>query len=497
MTRLNSKTLSNLSDEVACPTYDRQALSQGIVHLGVGAFHRAHQAVYCDDVLAAGDPRWGIKGVSLRSPDMRDALDPQDGLYTMCVRSGEGDQVRVIGSLGDILVAPEDPQRVVAAIAAPETRIVSMTVTEKGYCHDPASGDLADTHPDIVHDLQNPNQPKSMPGFLVEAIRRRRDLGLPQATILSCDNLPSNGKTAKKILTQFAMLRDPDLGKFVEDEISCPSTMVDRIVPATTEADRETIDAILGVRDAWPVVGEPFTQWVVEDAFTNGRPGWDAHGVQFVSDVEPYELMKLRLLNGAHSAIAYLGYLAGLETVSDAVKVPAMATYVRGLMDREATPTLPILSDIDLEAYKSALLERFANPALQHRTWQIAMDGSQKLPQRLLGTIRDRLATNQPFGLAALAVAGWMRYATGQDEAGQAIDVRDPLSPSFHDIYNRVGSEPSVLVREFTKIRGIFGDDLPKDAQFVQAVTNALEGLMENGAARSVEQAAALLESSH
>lgn len=481
----------DLKADIDRPTYDRGAVATGIVHLGVGAFHRAHQAVYCDDVLAAGDLRWGIEGVSLRSPSIRDALAKQDWLYTLCVRSGQGDGARVIGSLGNILVAPEDPQSVIAALCRPDTRIVSLTITEKGYCHDPASGDLAETHPDIRHDLENPHAPKTAPGLLVEAIRLRREQGLPQPTILSCDNLPSNGRTAKAILTQFAGLRDPDLGRFVENEIRCPSTMVDRIVPATTDADRENVETMVGARDAWPVMTEPFSQWVIEDDFTRGRPDWDAHGAQFVRDVEPYELMKLRLLNGSHSAIAYLGYLAGFETVSDAIANPDMATFVRAMMDREATPTLPPLPEIDLGAYKTALLERFANPALKHRTWQIAMDGSQKLPQRLLAPIRDNLATGRSFDRAALAVAGWIRYAAGSDEAGQGIDVRDPLQEVFTRLRQKAGLDPDRLVAEFLQIREVFGDDLPDNECFVKCVREALAALLARGAAECVARAAA------
>jgi len=480
----------DLKADVARPTYDRDAVAPGIVHLGVGAFHRAHQAVYCDDVLAGGDLRWGIEGVSLRSPSMRDALAKQDWLYTLCVRSGPGDMPRVIGSLGNVLVAPENPQNVIAALCRPDTRIVSLTVTEKGYCHDPASGDLAEANPEVRHDLENPHAPKTAPGFLVEAIRLRRERGLPMPTILSCDNLPSNGRTAKTILTQFATLRDPDLGAYVENEIHCPSTMVDRIVPATTDIDRDNVEAIVGVRDAWPVMTEPFSQWVIEDDFTCGRPDWDEHGAQFVRDVEPYELMKLRLLNGSHSAIAYLGYLAGFDTVSDAISDPDMATFVRAMMDHEATPTLPPLPEIDLDAYKIALLDRFANPALKHRTWQIAMDGSQKLPQRLLAPIRENLSAGRPFDRAAFAVAGWMRYAAGIDEAGQGIDVRDPLQKVFTRIRQKAGLDPDGLAAEFLQIREVFGDDLPGNERFVRCVREALAALLAHGAAKCVARAA-------
>ncbi len=481
MTRLVPPSLNALPAGIAIPSYDRSAVSCGIVHLGVGAFHRAHQAVYCDDVLNDGAMEWGITGVSLRSAAMREALLPQDGLYTLCTRSGEGDRYRVIGSLKQVLVAPEDPDRVLAVLSAPETRIVTLTVTEKGYCHDPASGDLVLSHPDIAHDLEHPDRPRSVPGYLVEAIRRRREKGLPAFTVLSCDNLPANGRTAKRILHQFAYERDAGLAAYVEAELACPSTMVDRIVPATTDDDRTGVAAALGVTDAWPVVAEPFCQWVIEDRFPAGRPHWDRHGVQFVKDVEAYELMKLRLLNGSHSTIAYLGYLAGHETVADAMADDMLAELVRRLMDEETTPTLPALPEIDLDAYKAALRERFANPALHHRTWQIAMDGSQKLPQRLLWTIRDLLARNAPFPVACLAVAAWIRYTSGQDETGKTVDVRDPLAATFARIHEAAGTDPVALTNGFLAVPEVFGSDLPQDRDFIAALTEMLRLVLQKG----------------
>lgn len=481
MTRLSSRTLTALPADIAVPAYDRSAVSAGIVHLGVGAFHRAHQAVYCDDVLNDGAMEWGIAGVSLRSPALRDALLPQDRLYTVCSRSGAGDDCRIVGSLTDLLVAPEDPARVLAVLSAPETRIVTLTVTEKGYCHDPASGDLVVAHPDIAHDLDNPESPRSVPGYLVEAIRRRRAEGLPAFTVLSCDNLPANGRTAKRILHQFAGEWDADLAAYVEAELACPSTMVDRIVPATTDGDKKSVAARLGVADAWPIATEPFCQWVVEDRFPAGRPHWDRHGAQIVKDVEPYELMKLRLLNGSHSTIAYLGYLSGHETVADAMADTMLAGLVRRLMDEETTPTLPALPEIDLDGYKAALLERFANPALRHRTWQIAMDGSQKLPQRLLDTIRRQLAHGAPFAVACLAVAAWIRYTSGRDETGEPIDVRDPLAPEFERIHAKAGSDPVALANGFCAVQEVFGRDLPQDGRFVAALTGTLRDVLHHG----------------
>lgn len=483
--RLNSASLVGLPAEIQRPAYARGNVTTGIVHLGVGAFHRAHQAVYTDDVLGR-DPQWGIVAASLRSPDTYDALSPQDGLYTVAVRSREGEVLRVIGAISRVIVAPEAVDDLLNIMSDPGTRIVSLTVTEKGYCHDPATGALNEAHPDIVHDLSNPHLPRSAPGFIIEALRRRRAMGRPPFTVLTCDNLPANGRTVKRVLTRYAELIDPELGRFVADEISCPSTMVDRIVPATSDEDRDRLSRVLGVTDAWPVVTEPFTQWVIEDRFPQGRPAWEAAGAEFVSDVEPYEHMKLRLLNGSHSTLAYLGYLAGYETVAETMADSAFERLVKGLMDDEVTPTLHMPPGADLAAYKHALVERFKNPALKHRTWQIAMDGSQKLPQRLLGTVRDRLSANAPISRLTLGVAAWMRYVTGVDEKGAPIDVRDPMAARLREKADHAGENPERLASELFAIREIFGDDLPADPRFTGGVINALAQLRAHGARKTV-----------
>lgn len=485
--RLNEATLANLPKDIERPGYDRGAVTTGIVHLGVGAFHRAHQAVYTDTVLAR-DPRWGIVAASLRSPDTYDALEPQDGLYTVSVRSKEGEALRVIGAIRRVIVAPQSIDDLLGVMVDPDTRIVSLTVTEKGYCHDPATRTLNEAHPDIVHDLAYHHSPRSAPGFIIEALRRRRAAGVPPFTVLTCDNLPSNGRTVKRVLTRFAELVDPDLGRFVADRVSCPSTMVDRIVPATSDEDRERISGALGAGDAWPVVTEPFTQWVIEDRFPQGRPAWEEAGAEFVADVEPYEHMKLRLLNGSHSTLAYLGYLAGYETVAETMADPAFVRLVEGLMDEEVTPTLHMPPGADLASYKRALVERFKNPALRHRTWQIAMDGSQKLPQRLLGTVRDRLREDAPIRRLALGVAAWMRYVTGIDEKGAPIDVRDPMAARLRELADRAGGSAERLAGEFFAVREIFGDDLPNDPRFTGSVTSALAQLYAKGAKQTVSE---------
>jgi len=483
--RLSEATLADLPAGVQRPDYDRRTVRTGIVHLGIGAFHRAHQAVYTDDVLAR-DPNWGIVAASLRSPDTYDALDPQNGLYAVSIRSKDGEAIRIVGAISRVIVAPEAVDSLLDVMADPGTRIVSLTVTEKGYCHDPATGALNESHPDIVHDTANPHRPRSAPGFIVEALRRRRRAGTPPFTVLTCDNLPSNGRTVKRVLTRYAELIDQELGVYIANEVSCPSTMVDRIVPATSDEDRDRISRTLGMLDAWPVVTEPFTQWVIEDRFPQGRPAWEAAGAEFVPDVEPYEHMKLRLLNGSHSTLAYLGYLAGYKTVADTMADPAFVRLVQGLMDEEVTPTLHMPQDADLTSYKQALVERFKNPALRHRTWQIAMDGSQKLPQRLLGTVRDRLRQDASIDRLALGVAGWMRYVTGVDEKGMPIDVRDPMAGQLRMVAERAGRSPERLASELFAIHEIFGNDLPSDPRFTRAVTEALGLLYANGAKRTV-----------
>ncbi|UIJ72503.1 mannitol dehydrogenase family protein [Aurantimonas sp. HBX-1] len=484
MKRLSLQTLPDLAPQVRRPAYDPRATTTGIVHLGVGAFHRAHQAVYLDDLLA-GDPQWAIAGASLRRADMRDALAAQDNLFTVAVRSGEGTTLRVVGSLRAIHVAPENPEALLAAMCDPAVRIVSLTVTEKGYCHDPATGDLDPAHPDIAADLTRPRAPTSSPGLLAEALRRRREAGIVPFTVMPCDNLPENGPTVHRIVSQYAALIDGGLARFVENDVAFAGTMVDRIVPATSEADIAEVSAQLGAEDAWPVMTEPFTQWVIEDRFPTGRPDFASVGAEMVADVEPFERMKLRMLNGSHSTLAYLGYLAGYETVSQTMADAHFERLIRGLMTEEVMPTLTV-PGADLGAYRDALIRRFNNPALKHRTWQIAMDGSQKLPQRLLGTVRDRLAAGAPVDRLALGVAAWMRYVTGTDEKGTAIDVRDPMADRLKAIGAAAGRDAPRLAAAYLGVEEIFGRDLAEHQGFVRPVTAALAALLDRGAAATV-----------
>ncbi|MCA0433014.1 MAG: mannitol dehydrogenase family protein [Proteobacteria bacterium] len=473
-----------LANAGALLPYDRSRVTPGIVHLGIGAFFRSHAAVYLDSVLKE-DPSWGVIGASLKRPDTRNALLPQDFLYTLAVRSAAGTDTRVIGSLLDVLDATAQRDALLDAMADPRVRIVSLTITEKGYCHDPATGKLDLNHPDIRHDLAHPESPVSAAGLIVRALELRRMRNVKPFTVLCCDNQPANGETVGRIVTAFARERDAALGDHVAREVSFPSTMVDRIVPATTDEDRALVREATGLDDAWPVMTEPFCQWVVEDRFPSGRPALEGLGVEMVEDVRPFEFMKLRMLNGSHSTLAYLGYLAGYEYVSQAMANADYRSLIHGLMTEEVMATLPMERHA-LTRYRDALLERFTNPALKHRTWQIAMDGSQKLPQRLLGTIRDRLARGLPVARLSLGVAAWMRYVTGEDESGNAIDVRDPLAERLKAIGAAARRNPVALVDGLLQVKEVFGEDLGRNAILRSHVSGHLASLFDHGAKQTV-----------
>jgi fructuronate reductase len=472
--RLHPSRLDTLPQSARRPAFDRRSLRTGIVHLGLGAFARAHLAAVNDDALDAGAPLdWGIHGVSLRHADVRDALVPQQGLYSLGLRDAAGVQTRIIGSVVSCAVAPEDPQAVISAIAHADTRIVSLTVTEKGYCHDPATRALNFEHADIAHDLAQAAEPRSAIGLVVRGLQARHDHGGQPLTLLSLDNLPANGDTLRGLVLAFAQRVDAGLARWIERECTFPNSMVDRIVPRTTAADLAAVRETLGVEDRAAVVAEPFLAWAVEDRFAAGRPDWTSGGAQFVARAEPFEKLKLRLLNGAHSAIAYFGVQAGWATVDAAMAQPALARFIDALLRDEVAPTLAhALPGFDLAAYRAQLLQRFANPALAHKTLQIAMDGSQKVPQRWLGTLRDRLAAGASIDGLALALAAWVMHLRERDEAGRSYTLDDPLAAPLRAL--------PMDAAAITRFAPVFGE-LAGEPRLVTALSHALDALRAHG----------------
>lgn len=468
----NHSTASRLK----LPGYDRSKLAPGIVHLGLGAFHRAHQALYTEAAVAAGDLRWGIVGVSLRQADTRDALAPQDYLYSVAVRDSQGEQLMLVGTLIAALVAPENPQAVLAAMSDARCHIVSLTVTEKGYCYDPASRALLLDHPDIQHDLQQAD-PKTAIGFIVRALAQRRAGGTAPFTVVSCDNLPANGDTTRGMVLAFAAQIDAGLAAWISEQVSFPNSMVDRIVPKTTEVDIRHVEQQLGLHDAWPVMTERFTQWVIEDRFCGPRPRWEDAGATIVADAAPYEHAKLRMLNGSHSTLAYLGALMAYETVDQAMQDAELSGFVAAMLAQEVEPTL---ERPGLPAYRAELMQRFRNPALKHRLQQIAMDGSQKIPQRLLGTLRNRLAADADCRHLLFALAGWFQYLAGQDEAGRSYPVSDPLAGVLQAAATSA-EDSAARVQALLALSAVFGEDLAGNASVRDALIRDLSLIRQHG----------------
>lgn len=457
----------------------------GIVHLGLGAFYRAHGAIYTADAIAKSGGDWGIIGVSLQSPTIRDALTPQRGTYMAVELGPEASLPRHIQIIDRVLAAREDPQAVLEAMTDPTIRIVSLTVTEKGYCHDPSTGELNLDHPDIQHDISQP-LPRSAPGYLVRALQARHAAGIAPFTVQSCDNLPDNGRVVRGVVLALAQQIDPDLAAWITQAGRFPSSMVDRIVPATKPEDLTYVADLTGYEDAAPVLHEPFRQWVIEDNFVGGaRPDWQAVGAQMVADITAYEHMKLRMLNGTHSALAYLGYLAGHETISDTMSDARMAAFVEQLWQTEIAPNLTPPDGVSLCQYAEALASRYANPRIRHLTWQIAMDGSQKLPQRILGTVQDALTAGHPCPGLMLAVAAWMRYVGGIDENGHVIDVRDPLAAHLKALSDG-GQTPADKVSDLLSVREVFSADQAEALKV--PVTAAYQRLLEIGARDSIKE---------
>lgn len=482
-----------LTAKAILPDYDRTKLVSRIVHLGFGAFHRAHQAVFADILASEHGSDWGYTEVNLIGGEQQIAdLRQQDNLYTVAEMSADAWRARVVGVVTDALHAQVDGlETVLAKLCESQVAIVSLTITEKGYCHEPATGKLNLAHPMIVADLKNPHAPASAVGVIVEALARRKAASLPAFSVMSCDNMPENGHVMRNVVTAYATALDTALAAWIAQNVTFPSTMVDRIVPAVTPETLDKIEAITGVRDPAGVACEPFRQWVIEDNFVAGRPAWEKAGAELVADVVPFEEMKLRMLNGSHSFLAYLGYLGGYQHINDCMGDENYRRAARALMMGEQAPTLKV-QNVDLNHYADMLIERYSNPALRHRTWQIAMDGSQKLPQRMLDSVRWHLSDGSDFPLLALGVAGWMRYVGGVDEQGNAIDIADPLLSTLQEKVNS-SEQGDARVKALLSIDAIFGKDLPQNAAFVSAVTQAYRLLLEKGAKAAVADAAGKL----
>jgi mannitol 2-dehydrogenase len=483
---LSAGALASWTGRVPVPRYDRSAVSTGIVHVGVGGFHRAHQAMYADALMNLGESLdWGICGVGVMPGDraMRDALAGQDGLYTLVQKHSDGTwEPRVIGSIVEYLFAPDDQEAVIEKMAAAATRIVSLTVTEGGYNINDATGRFDAENQDVQHDTRPGAIPRTAFGLITEALRRRRERGLAPFTMMSCDNLPGNGELTRDALTAFARLRDPQLASWIDAEAAFPNAMVDRITPETTDADRAGLRQRFGIDDRWPVVCEPFTQWVLQDAFTAGRPAFGHAGVQLVSDVEPYELMKLRLLNASHQAMAYFAYLAGYRLVHEAAQDELFRRFLRGYMDAEATPTLPPVPGVDLDDYKRTLIERFSNPQIRDTIARLCAQSSDRIPKLLLPVVRDQLAAGGEIRRSAAVVASWARYAVGVDEQGEPINVVDRMASALADYARRACDEPKAFISQEL----LFGD-LAANERFVADYQSALASLCKRGARATLE----------
>ena len=483
--RLNLDSLQDLPPE-SRPRIDPRALPIGIVHLGIGAFHRAHQAVYTEEAIAQAGGDWGICGVTQRSRDVVDVLAPQDGLYSVAVRGDGPERLQVVGSVREVRWALEDPDGLLERIASESTAVLTLTVSEKAYRHDPATNRLRLEDPGIAADLKQGTS-RTVIGQIVQGLeRRRRATGAP-ITVLCCDNLPSNGPVLAGLVREFAqnLTGAEALQEWIATAVRFPATMVDRIVPASTAEDRDAAARALGMRDRGLVVTEPFSQWVIEDDFAGPRPSWELAGAELTEDVAPYERIKLRMLNGSHSMLAYLGVLSDRELVSDAVRSEGLRAAVDALMANDVAPTLELPAGFDLDAYQRDLMRRYANPALRHRTAQITMDGSQKLPQRLLGTIQDRRRAGSEPALAALAVAAWMRFVSARrSDSGRALSVDDPLADTI--AARLAGREaPAAVVDELLSLREVFADELASDRGLRDLLVDQLTRLSRDGAERT------------
>jgi mannitol 2-dehydrogenase len=481
MTVLDQDHLAELEKAVAVPVYPRSSVTAGIIHLGVGGFHRAHEAMYLDALMNAGTALdWGVHGVGLQPSNvtMRDALAAQDYLYTLVTRHNNGRwDARVIGSIVGYSFAPDDPEAVVERLCDPRVRIVSITVTEGGYSIDPVSGRFDPENEAIAGDLRADAPPRTMFGFVIEALARRRARSIPAFTILSCDNMQGNGHVAAETFTGYARLRDPDLASWITDNVRFPNSMVDRITPQTTDEDRAELSRRFGIEDRWPVLCEPFAQWVLEDSFSAGRPPLEDVGAQIVSDVEPYELMKLRMLNAGHQALCYPGYLVGFRLVHDVTSDPLFAAFLLDYMRSEAIPTLKPVPGVDLQNYARELIERFSNPEVRDTVARLCANTSDLIPKFLLPVIRAQLAAHRSIVCSVAVIACWARYAEGVDEQGASYDIDDVLEPRLRSAAARQRHDPLAFLEDN---RDLFGD-LVDEPTFTGLYVRLLQSIHENG----------------
>ena len=490
--KLNRRNLDNLTPKVAKPTYLDSDTQHGIAHFGVGGFHRAHQAFYTDALMDQGrDLDWSICGIGLRPEDrkVRDDLAGQDYLYTLFELGDSDDtQSRIIGSISDMLLAEDSIQAVIDKLASPHIRIVSLTITEGGYCIDDSNGEFMAHLPQIQQDLAQPHAPRTVFGVLCAALAQRRANHTPAFTVMSCDNLSHNGNVARKALLAFAALSNPDLHDWIAANVSFPNAMVDRITPMTSNAHRLQLHDQLGIDDAWPVVCEPFIQWVLEDKFNNGRPAWETVGVQLTDDVTPYEEMKIKLLNGSHLALTYLGFLKGYRFVHDTMNDPLFVAYMRAYMDKDVTPQLAPVPGIDLTAYKNTLVQRFSNQAIADQLERVCSDGSSKLPKFTVPTINRLIADGAELKRAALVVAAWALYLKGVDETGQTYAIPDPRA----EFCQALVADDELIVQRLLGVEEIFGTAIAQSAEFVAAFEWCLNSLREVGVSGTLENLARL-----
>ncbi|WP_448649329.1 mannitol dehydrogenase family protein [Pseudomonas corrugata] len=486
--KLNRQNLHNLKPEVALPAYSLGDIRQGIAHIGVGGFHRAHQAYYTDALMNTGtDLDWGICGVGLRAEDRRarDDLASQDYLFTLYELGDNDDtEVRVIGAINDMLLAEDGAQVLIDKLAEPQIRIVSLTITEGGYCIDDSNGEFMAHLPQIQYDLAHPDAPTTVFGFLCAALARRRAAGTPAFTLMSCDNLPHNGAVARKALLAFATLHNAELAQWIDHNVGFPNAMVDRITPMTSAAHRLQLHDEHGIDDAWPVVCEPFVQWVLEDRFVNGRPAWEKVGVQFTDDVSPYEEMKIKLLNGSHLALTYLGFLKGYRFVHETMNDPLFVRYIRAYMDLDVTPQLAPVPGIDLSDYKNTLVERFSNQAIADQLERVCSDGSSKFPKFTVPTINRLIADGGETRRAALVVAAWAVYLKGVDENGVNYTIPDPRA----EFCQALVADDALVTQRMLEVEEIFGTAIPHSAEFVAAFEWCCNSLREHGVTRTLER---------